>query len=481
MNERFVPKALPCSGVPVRSRTVPRDDGLEIDLVKREIRRGGRAVAVQRRVYDLIAFLYGTAGRAVSRDELLRTVWSDVKVTEASLNQAVRAARRAIGDDPTEPRRILTLRGFGYRWVSGESPATPSGLPEFGDDTFEREEARLPTSGAWLFVVAGADGLAAPHAAEPLEEVDEVTIGRAPQTSVVREGRRIAIGAASPTMSRKHARILRTPEGRMVVEDGGSKNGTSIDDRRVDRAELRDGDWISCGPLLLRFRTGLSVGVPGEATIDPWPVTLSPALRRALGRGASVLEDGGPVWLSAHEGADVARIARALHQALGRTGRFVSLRGGLGTEREAQAALTQCLAAADGGTLHVARVDLLPGAVVERLAALLEPDDAHAPPPDVALVVSGPASSAAAARTLGALEVVVPPLAARVEDLGLALEALAEGEAQVPAWSPRALHRLATHDWRGDERELARVVRAVRASAGEGPVELDHLLPVLSV
>ncbi len=51
------------------------------------------------------------------RDELLETVWPEETVTQSSINQAVRGARRALCDDGDPPRWIATVRGRGYRFV----------------------------------------------------------------------------------------------------------------------------------------------------------------------------------------------------------------------------------------------------------------------------------------------------------------------------------------------------------------------------
>jgi diguanylate cyclase (GGDEF)-like protein len=57
-----------------------------------------------------------------------------------------------------------------------------------------------------------------------------------------------------PDVSRTHARFVRDLEGRYVIEDLGSTNGTFVGGRRVDRLELTPGDRIQCGPtVLLRY------------------------------------------------------------------------------------------------------------------------------------------------------------------------------------------------------------------------------------
>ncbi|UJR80157.1 winged helix-turn-helix domain-containing protein [Sandaracinus amylolyticus] len=438
------------------------DEELEIDLAKRRIRRGGEDVVVQRRVFDLITYLMQERGRAVSRAELLRHVWNDVHVSEASLNQAVRAARRAIGDDPVEPRRILTLRGYGYRWI--DEPREVARAPSCHDETVERDDARGSEEGAVLFVVAGADGADVTPSAHALEGIDEIDVVRTARSGVVREGRTLVLGVASALLSRRHARIVRRPGGRFVLEDGGSKNGTRLDGRRVERVELRDGDWIGCGPLLLRFRSGM--GAPLEERSLP---TISPALARDVDAAARVLEDGVAVLVVASEGTDTARLARTLATLAGRRGAFVSWRARGADDDDVQ--LAERLDAARGGTLHVTHVDALDPRVIARLASAIEPRSEGEPPLDVAVVASAAADDGLLAAALGAHALRVPLLADRREDLGLLLAVHAPGV----VWSPAALDRLAMHRWPGDERELAATIRAARALATRGVIEVDHL------
>lgn len=100
------------------------------------LHRSGEPVALQRRVFDLVRYLAEHADRLVTKDELIERVWGGVSVSEASLSQAVKHARRALGDDADDPAFILTMRGRGYRFggpVTREetrpSTAAPAATP----------------------------------------------------------------------------------------------------------------------------------------------------------------------------------------------------------------------------------------------------------------------------------------------------------------------------------------------------------------
>ena len=69
-------------------------------------------------------------------------------------------------------------------------------------------------------------------------------LGRAPTTSVRLE---------DESVSKEHARLTYA-EGRFLIEDLGSSNGTFVNGRRVlGRAEIRPGDLIRLGAVILKL------------------------------------------------------------------------------------------------------------------------------------------------------------------------------------------------------------------------------------
>jgi diguanylate cyclase (GGDEF)-like protein len=56
-----------------------------------------------------------------------------------------------------------------------------------------------------------------------------------------------------PTVSRRHARIVRDDERGYLLQDLGSRNGTLVRGRPITRCRLIDGDWIGVGPVIFRF------------------------------------------------------------------------------------------------------------------------------------------------------------------------------------------------------------------------------------
>ncbi len=103
-------------GRPIRFADVVIDPGT------REVRRGSEVVPVQKRVFELLAYLIENRDRAVGKDELQERIWPGMIVTETALTRAVMKARRAVGDDPTRQAVIRTVHGHGYRFVASLEP-----------------------------------------------------------------------------------------------------------------------------------------------------------------------------------------------------------------------------------------------------------------------------------------------------------------------------------------------------------------------
>ncbi|MEN6409802.1 MAG: response regulator transcription factor [Anaerolineaceae bacterium] len=97
--------------------SVLRFDALEIDPVRREVRSNGDLLSLKPREFDLLLYLAQHPGQVLSRDTLLDQIWG-WQFTGASrtVDVHVRWLREKIEEDPANPRRILTIRGAGYRF-----------------------------------------------------------------------------------------------------------------------------------------------------------------------------------------------------------------------------------------------------------------------------------------------------------------------------------------------------------------------------
>ncbi|GAA5447908.1 sensory transduction protein regX3 [Deinococcus depolymerans] len=89
---------------------------LTVDVGAAEARVGGARLNLTRREFDLLAFLTQHVGRVYSRTELLDRVWgADFLGGERTVDQHVTQLRAHLGDDPSRPGFLETVRGKGYR------------------------------------------------------------------------------------------------------------------------------------------------------------------------------------------------------------------------------------------------------------------------------------------------------------------------------------------------------------------------------
>jgi len=97
------------------------DGDLQIDLAARRVHVKGVEVALTAREFDLLAYLAQHPDRAFTREELMEAVWGWSFGDQSTVTVHVRRVREMIEDDPTDPQRLLTVWGVGYRWA----PAPP--------------------------------------------------------------------------------------------------------------------------------------------------------------------------------------------------------------------------------------------------------------------------------------------------------------------------------------------------------------------
>jgi len=94
------------------------DEGrLVIDREAREVLVAGRTVPLTRSEFDLLLALASHPGRVFSRYELITKVQGyDFDGYERTIDAHVKNLRRKLGDDPRNPRYVLTVMGVGYKF-----------------------------------------------------------------------------------------------------------------------------------------------------------------------------------------------------------------------------------------------------------------------------------------------------------------------------------------------------------------------------
>lgn len=194
------------------------------DRAGRQLLAQGAAVHLSPKAFDVLRVLLDRRPEAVSKDDLLASVWPDTFVVEASLTMVIAEIRRALGDHSRSPRFVRTVQRYGYAFSAEARELTPAATG--GHDA--PPPAWLVWDGQTLALRAG-----------------ENVIGRDPRSDVW-------LDVAG--VSRTHARLSLDGET-ATLEDLGSKNGTSIGGEPVSAATtLADGDVITCGPVDLQFR-----------------------------------------------------------------------------------------------------------------------------------------------------------------------------------------------------------------------------------
>jgi len=92
-------------------------DDLTLDLRRGEIRRQGEPLHLKPKEYDLLVFLARNRGMVLSRDLILERVWGwDYGGGTRTVDVHVRWLRGKIEQDASNPKRIVTVRGIGYRF-----------------------------------------------------------------------------------------------------------------------------------------------------------------------------------------------------------------------------------------------------------------------------------------------------------------------------------------------------------------------------
>ena len=139
------------------------------------IQRGDQVVKLEPRVMEVLQYLARRPGEVVSRDDLEAGVWGDRVVGYEALGRTVAQLRKALGDNPRQPRFIETLSKKGYRLVApvreaavaNDMPMHPTGgMPGAGSVWASRRKTILVSSllltalivfGAVLWSVSGED------------------------------------------------------------------------------------------------------------------------------------------------------------------------------------------------------------------------------------------------------------------------------------------------------------------------------------
>jgi adenylate cyclase len=90
-----------------------------LDVARGSLRTAAREVELRPKAFEVLRYLVENADRLVTKEELIRTIWPNVIVTDEALIHCVSEVRQAIGDD--SQAIIKTVPRRGYRFAAAVS------------------------------------------------------------------------------------------------------------------------------------------------------------------------------------------------------------------------------------------------------------------------------------------------------------------------------------------------------------------------
>jgi transcriptional regulator with PAS, ATPase and Fis domain len=315
-----------------------------------------------------------------------------------------------------------------------------------------------------------------------------------------------------PLMSRRHARINRIANGDYVISDLGSTNGTWVDGRCVPvgvSLKLSSGSVLMLGGHVFVFRhvTQEELAAIREDWSFPFgPVpTLSPTFAMLVRKLSRLAPSHVDVLLSGETGVGKDVHAEVIHRASGRKGPFIPIncaaipenlveselfgyvRGAHSTADRGKSGLIE---QAEGGTLFLDEIGEMSQTAQTKLLRFLQSREVltlgttRPRTLDVRVVAAtnrsfdpdrpeGEGVRYDLVARLGPEPLNLPPLREHPEDIGLLTTFFAK---DAVSFVPEAYQALFLHVWKGNVRELEKVVTLARVLAGGGAaIALEHL------
>jgi DNA-binding winged helix-turn-helix (wHTH) protein/TolB-like protein/predicted Zn-dependent protease len=124
-----------------------------VDASKRLLLREGEPVPLTSKVFDTLFMLVSRSGEVLEKNELMTALWPDRFVEENNLTQNISVLRKALGENRSEHRYIVTIPGRGYSFVAPVREVC----------------AGEPDAGPFSSITEGAGILAVGHAGNALE------------------------------------------------------------------------------------------------------------------------------------------------------------------------------------------------------------------------------------------------------------------------------------------------------------------------
>jgi DNA-binding winged helix-turn-helix (wHTH) protein len=131
------------------SRQTYSFDDFTLDLNRGCLMRSGQEIRLRPKSFEVFKYLVENHGRLVSKNDLMRAVWSDSFVTDDSLVQCLIEVRRALGDVSRRYVKTVPRRGYIFEAQLRENAAEPHPhiqIVRRGESTFDpghKSESKL--------------------------------------------------------------------------------------------------------------------------------------------------------------------------------------------------------------------------------------------------------------------------------------------------------------------------------------------------
>ena len=112
--------------------TPPLGVPLRLDSANEWVWRGEQSLQLTSKAFAVLRYLVEHLGQVVTKEELLRTVWSDTVVSEWVLTTCIREIRKTLGEAAGAPQYIATVHRRGYRLIGPVQSLESRGQLESG-------------------------------------------------------------------------------------------------------------------------------------------------------------------------------------------------------------------------------------------------------------------------------------------------------------------------------------------------------------
>jgi len=89
-----------------------------LDVQERLLLRNGVTVAITPKIFDMLLLFLEKRNRLLAKDEIMRTVWPDTHIDDATLTRTISELRKTLGQTAGEPNFVQTVPKRGYRFVA---------------------------------------------------------------------------------------------------------------------------------------------------------------------------------------------------------------------------------------------------------------------------------------------------------------------------------------------------------------------------